>query len=96
MLFLSRRLPGRLTPEQAAMLLGFASHDITVLVRAGLLKPLGRPRSNAVKYFAASDIQQAAASPEWLAKATQAIYRHWERKNSRRSGVNKAAEPLSA
>jgi hypothetical protein len=33
--------------------MGFTPHDIPTLVRAGLLKPLGRPTPNAVKYFAA-------------------------------------------
>jgi hypothetical protein len=53
-----RRLPGRVTSEQAAPLLGFAIHDMPVLVRAKLLKPLGNPGQQAVKYFAASDIER--------------------------------------
>ena len=47
-----RRLPGRLTVPQTAALLGFAEHDIPILVRKGLLKSLGNPVPNAVKYFA--------------------------------------------
>jgi hypothetical protein len=35
------QLPARVMAEEAAWLLGFAPHDIPVLVMAGLLKPLG-------------------------------------------------------
>jgi len=47
-----RNLPARLTSEEAAWFLGFAPHAVPVLVAAGLLKPLGQPARNAVKYFA--------------------------------------------
>ncbi len=45
------RLPARLSVEDA-VLLGFASHDITILMREELLKPLGRPAPKAPKWFA--------------------------------------------
>src|SRR5690242_12830171 len=57
-LMLSRRLPARLTAEQAAILLGFAAHEIPMLVTAKLLKPLGKPSQSAVKYFATVDIER--------------------------------------
>jgi hypothetical protein len=79
-----RRLPGRVTSEQAAPLLGFAIHDMPVLVRAKLLKPLGNPGQQAVKYFAASDIEKCATDPDWLNRATKAIYLYWGKQNARR------------
>ncbi len=36
-------LPARLSAEQAAQLLGFQAHELTILIAAGLLRPLGRP-----------------------------------------------------
>jgi hypothetical protein len=78
----ARRLPGRLTTGETAVLLGFAEHDFRVLVAVGLLKPLGRPAQNATKTFASADVQTAASDPQWLSKATVAITRYWKNKNS--------------
>jgi hypothetical protein len=86
------RLPGRLTTNQVAELLGFALHDIPVLVRANLLKPLGNPVANATKYFASCEIQELATNHKWLHKATNEIYGHWSQQNqSRRSSVTLCA-----
>ena len=79
-----RRLPGRLNCEQAAPLLGFAIHDLPVLVRAKLLKPLGNPQQQAVKYFSASEIEKCSKDPCWLNRATKAIYLYWEQQNKKR------------
>ena len=46
-------LPARLSRTQAADFLGFEPDHITLLIKAGLLKPLGRPKPNSDKYFAA-------------------------------------------
>src|SRR4051794_3995952 len=70
------RTPARLSSEQVALLLNFATHDIPVLVRAKLLRPLGNPRKCSVKYFAAVDIIRLAQDAAWLGKATNAIYSH--------------------
>jgi hypothetical protein len=78
------RLPGRLTAEQAAPLLGFASHDIPVLVKARMLKPLGNPQPNAVKFFAAVDVEKFAKDEGWLGRATRALYSYWESRNQKR------------
>lgn len=78
------RLPGRLTSEQAAPVLGFAPHDIPVLVKARFLKPLGNPPQQAVKYFSATEIQKCAIDTDWLGRATKAIYAHWGNQNKRR------------
>ncbi len=75
------RLPARLNTEQTAALLGFMEHDIPVLIKAPLLKPLGNPAPNAPKYFCAVEVHGLAESREWLDKATKAITQHWQRKN---------------
>jgi len=79
-----RRLPGRLNTSETAVLLGVNEHDVPVLVSARLLSPLGKPAPNAPKYFAAVEIVERAADPRWLADATKALAKHWQRKNQRK------------
>jgi hypothetical protein len=79
-----RRLPARLDPDYTARLLGFAAHDIPVLVQAKLLQPLGKPQQNAVKYFAATAIEQLASDQSWLHSATKAVSQHWRLQNEKR------------
>jgi hypothetical protein len=69
--------PARLTAEEVAERLGMKKHDIPILVRYGLLKPLGKPEQQSVKYFAAVEIEEKAANAGWLGKATDALYRYW-------------------
>jgi hypothetical protein len=90
----SPRLPARLNGEQVAARLGFAPHDIPVLVKAKLLSPLGKPAPNAIKFFAAVVIERLAGDDSWLAKATNAIYGYWLRQNTRRRAGAADAAPL--
>lgn len=77
-----RRLPAMLNAQQAAIILGVVEHDIPVLIRAGLLKPLGNPPANAVKYFAGIQILELAGEPARLGKMRDALYRYWQNKNA--------------
>jgi len=79
-----RRLPARLNTCEVAVLLGVQEHDIAPLVAAKLLSPLGRPAPNAPKYFAATEIVERTIDSEWLAKATKALAKYWQRKNERK------------
>ena len=79
-----RRLPGRLTASEAAAILGFQEHDITVLITTKCLIPLGKPVANAPKYFAAVDVLQLSQDREWLSRATRTISKIWNEKNSRK------------
>jgi hypothetical protein len=79
-----RRLPGRLSTGETAVLLGFQEHDITPLIAAKLLAPLGKPAPNAPKYFATVDVLAIAQDRDWLSQATRALARHWRVKNSRK------------
>ena len=74
-------LPGRLTPSEAAWRLGFEPDHMPILVNLGLLKPLGRPTANTVKYFASAEIEVLRNDPKWLAKATDALRHKWKLKN---------------
>lgn len=77
------RLPARLDVNQTAEALGFLPHEISVLMRVGLLKPLGRPAPNGHKYFCAAEILELSQNREWLAKATQQVTRSWKENNGR-------------
>ena len=77
------QLPARLTAEQAAWVINCQPHDIPALVAAKLIKPLGNPPLNGIKYFATADILEAAKDRNWLVRVSSSIYNHWAKKNSR-------------
>ena len=79
-----RRLPARLNTTEASILLGVHEHDISALIAAKLLCALGKPAPNAPKYFAAVEIVERAGDPGWLAEATKALAKHWQRKSQRK------------
>lgn len=83
-LALASAVPGRLTAEQTAWLIGCQPHDVPVLVASRLLKPLGSPAANASKYFAAVDILELARDRAWLSKATSTLSAHWRTKNAQK------------
>ncbi|MGH7989376.1 MAG: hypothetical protein ACREDS_04175 [Limisphaerales bacterium] len=76
------QLPARLTAEQAAWVLNCQPHDVPTLVGARLLKPLGNPPPNSVKYFAAAEVLEQTKDRAWLAKVTNALNQYWQRKNA--------------
>jgi hypothetical protein len=77
------QLPARLTVEQAAWVLNCQVHDIPALVAAKLLKPLGNPPANGIKYFATADLLEAVKDRTWLVRMSATIYQHWQKKNAR-------------
>ena len=81
------QLPARLTAEQAAWVLNCQPHDIPALVAAKLLKPLGDPPRNGVKYFATADLEERRRDIKWLARASDAIVHHWQNRNARKSSA---------
>ena len=76
------QLPARLTAEQVAWVINCQPHDVPVLVAARLLKPLGNPPPNSVKFFSASEVLEQAKDRAWLAKVTNALNQHWQKKNA--------------
>ena len=77
------QLPARLLAEQAAWVLNCQPHDIPVLVAAKLLKPLGNPPVNGVKYFCTADILEACKDRNWLARVSATIHQNWAKRNAR-------------
>ena len=82
------RMPARLDTLQTAQYLGFQPHDIPILIHAKLLHPIGDPKPNAPKYFAAVDLEELAHDRSWLDKAQKAIQKHWLHKNQRNDSDN--------
>ena len=78
------RPPARLNAEQTAWVLNCQPHDIPVLVGARLLKPLGNPPANGIKFFATADVLELTEDRGWLNKVTTTIYAHWHRQNAAR------------
>ena len=85
-LVLLGQLPARLTAEQAAWALNCQSHDVPILVAARLLKPLGNPPPNSVKFFATTELLEQMKDRVWLAKVTSALNQHWRDKNRSKQG----------
>ena len=76
--------PVRLTVEEVACLLNCTEDDVTLLMKARLLKPLGQPAQNGTKLFSKREVLALAADDKWLHKVTLAISGHWQGKNARR------------
>ncbi len=75
------RLPARLDVNQTADILGFLPHEVVVLLKTGLLKPLGKPAPNGHKFFCTAEVSALSENKEWLDKATRAVARHWKDRN---------------
>ena len=80
------QLPARLTAEQAAWVLNCQPHDMPILVSSRLLKPLGNPPANNIKFFATADVFELVKDRAWLVKVTTAINQHWQKQNAKRGG----------
>jgi hypothetical protein len=77
------RLPARLDAEQAGEILGFAPHEISVLISAGLLRPLGKPSQNARKIFCTTELEELSQNRDWLDRATRAVAKRWQERNGK-------------
>lgn len=75
----------RLSARQAAWVINCQPHDIPALVAAKLLKPLGDPAVNCIKYFGTADLLERIQDRNWLVRVSNTIYRHWQKKNADRN-----------
>ena len=87
------QLPARLTAEEASWVLNCQPHDVPVLVAAKLLKPLGNPPPNGIKFFATVDLLEAKNDRHWLARMSTTIYAHWHKKNARQQLAGRSPQP---
>ena len=80
-----KTLPARLKVEEVGWYLGFAPHEITILMAEGLLKPLGRPPTTGVKHFSAVALEELRRDQKWLARASDCIVQYWKSRNERKT-----------
>ena len=79
--------PARLTAEEVACVLNCQPHDIPVLVKVKLLKPLGNPAANGSKFFATADVLEHSKDRNWLVRVTNTLQQHWHNKNARKQAA---------
>lgn len=75
-------LPGRLTTGEMEMTIGLPPGSAPILIRVGLLRPLGRPPANGHKYFSRDYVLALCKDEKWLARASDALVKHWAKRNS--------------
>ena len=97
----AKDLPARLLAGQVAKLLNCSTDDVAILVSAGKLRALGKPRPNAVKFFSTIELIALLADSNWLDDATKTIGQYWKRKNARRNWLttkeqSDAVQPMAA
>src|SRR5690349_20725681 len=68
--------PACIGVEEASKILGWPAYFFTVLVRAGHLKPLGKPAQNSRKWFARVEIERLGSDLAWLDKAVRIAEKH--------------------
>ena len=73
--------PACLCAEDAAKFLGWPPYFLTLLARAGHIKPLGKPAQNSRKWYATVELARLGSDPEWLDKAIRIIERRAETAN---------------
>jgi hypothetical protein len=70
------------------------THDVPILVAARLLKPLGNPAANGIKFFATAELMELSKDKTWLVKVTNAVNQHWQRNNAtKKNGVRNGHGP---
>ena len=83
----AKNIPARLLAGDVAKLLNCSIEDVAILVSAGKLRALGKPRPNGVKFFSSIELIALLADRDWLDDATKTIGQYWKRKNARRNGL---------
>ena len=79
--------------EDAARMFGWPHYYLPFLMRAGHLKPLGKPAPNARKWFATVEIERACGDPTWLDKAIRIVEREIRDMNEKQKGRLLESEP---
>ena len=81
-----RPRPACVGMEQAAAMFGWPNYYMPFLVRAGHLKPLGKPAQNARKWFATVEIERMSCDPDWLDKAIRIVEKQIQEMNRKQKG----------
>ena len=72
--------------EEAAAIFAWPNYYLPFLVRAGYLKPLGKPPQNARKWFATVEIERMSCDPDWLDKAVRILEKQIQEMNRKQRG----------
>lgn len=85
-------MPACIGVEEAAQFLGWPAYFLPLLMRAGHLKPLGKPSQNSRKWFATVQLECLSRDPVWLDKAVRIVEKHVHESNKkqRSKGVSPA------
>jgi hypothetical protein len=78
--------PACVSMEAAAAMFGWPDYYLQFLVRAGHLKPLGKPAPNARKWFATVEIERMSGDPVWLDKAIRIVEKQIQEMNQKQRG----------
>jgi len=81
-----RPRPACVGMEEAATMFGWPNYYLPFLVRAGHLKPLGKPAQNARKWFATVEIERMSCDPDWLDKAIRIVEKQIQEMNRKQKG----------
>ena len=76
--------------EEAAAIFGWPHYYLPFLVRAGHLKPLGKPAQNARKWFATVEIERMSCDPVWLDKAIRIVEKQIQEMNKKQRGKDQS------
>jgi len=87
--------PACLCAEDAARYLGWPPYFLTLLVRAGHIKPLGKPSQNSRKWYAKVDLDRLGCNAEWLDKAIRIVEKRVQETNIKQLSKS-PAESLAA
>jgi hypothetical protein len=72
---------------EAAKIFGWPNYYLPFLVRAGHLKPLGKPMQNARKWFATVEIEQMSCDPDWLGETIRIVEKQIQEMNRKQRGI---------
>jgi hypothetical protein len=79
--------------EAAAAMFGWPDYYLPFLVRAGHLKPLGKPAQNARKWFATVEIERMSGDLDWLDKAIRIVEKQIQAMNQKQRGQEESEIP---
>src|ERR1700675_3668006 len=86
--------PAGVSTVEAPAFFGGPNYSLPFLMRAGHLKPLGKPAQNARKWFARVEIERMSNDPDWLDKAIRIVEKQIQEMNRKQRGKKQAEMPL--
>ena len=78
-----KQWPACVSAEDAAAIFGWPAYYLPFLMKAGHLKPLGRPSQNGRKWFATVELEQCSRNRDWLDKAMRIVSRQIQKMNEK-------------